>query len=117
MLEVIPKLFPSLRSLDLSYNALGSSAFTKDVLSSLILSKPSSDSGSTAKKGLRQLRLRGNKLTDLNGFQDFAMGFKGFREVKEWRLEELDLRDNEIGRLPPEVGLLPLEVFLVDGNL
>lgn len=117
LLDVIPKLFPSLRSLDLSYNALGSSAFTKDVLSSLILSKPSSDSGSTAKKGLRQLRLRGNKLTDLNGFQDFAMGFKGFREVKEWRLEELDLRDNEIGRLPPEVGLLPLEVFLVDGNL
>ena len=36
--------------------------------------------------------------------------------VLEWMLEELDLRDNEIGRLPAKLGILPLEVFLVDGN-
>ena len=28
----------------------------------------------------------------------------------------MDLRDNEIGKLPAELGLLPLEVFLVEGN-
>jgi len=28
----------------------------------------------------------------------------------------LDLRDNEIGKLPAELGLLPLDVLLVDGN-
>jgi hypothetical protein len=27
--------------------------------------------------------------------------------VPEWKLEELDIRDNEIGKLPPELGLLP----------
>ena len=38
-------------------------------------------------------------------------------DVKGWKLEELDVRDNEIGRLPAEVGLLPMDVFLVDGNV
>ncbi|KAG2362535.1 hypothetical protein BDR07DRAFT_1484740 [Suillus spraguei] len=43
--------------------------------------------------------------------------FKGNRSVPDWKLEELDLRDNEISKLPAELGLLPLDVFLVDGNL
>jgi hypothetical protein len=55
-------------------------------------------------------------LTDLDGFQNLALMFKGNRQVEEWKLEELDLRDNEIGKLPPELGMLPLDVFLVDGN-
>ena len=53
----------------------------------------------------------------LDGLQGVAEMFKGNRVVPEWKLEELDLRDNEIGRLPPEVGLLPMDVFLVDGNV
>lgn len=114
LLKIIPRLFPSLRSLDLSYNSLTSAAFTKDTLSALILA---SDSTKSKKEGLRHLRLRGNRLTDLDAFQEMAVGFKGFRENKEWKLEELDLRDNEIGRLGYELGLLPLEVFLVDGNV
>jgi Leucine-rich repeat (LRR) protein len=69
------------------------------------------------KKGLRHLRLRGNRIVDLDGFTAIAGMFKGNRNVPEWKLEELDLRDNEIGRLPPELGLLPLDVFLVDGNM
>jgi len=60
--------------------------------------------------------LRGNQITHLDGFAAIAQMFKGNRLVSEWKLEELDLRDNEIGRLPPEMGLLPLDVLLVDGN-
>jgi hypothetical protein len=29
----------------------------------------------------------------------------------------LDLRDNKISKLPSELGILPLDVFLVDGNM
>ena len=71
----------------------------------------------SVRKGLRHLRLRGNRINQLDGFQAIAERFRGNRDVPEWRLEELDLRDNEIGKLPPELGLLPVDVFLVDGNV
>lgn len=48
---------------------------------------------------------------------NLAEVFKGNRNVPEWKLEELDLRDNKLGKLPPELGFLPLNVFLVDGNM
>ena len=129
---LLARLFPSLRSLDLSYNMLTSAALTRDALAELILAtSTSNDNTSTNTEndnehdspppppphtGLRQLRLRGNKLTDLDGFTALAEAFKGHRDVPGWKVEELDLRDNEIGRLPPELGLLPMDVFLVDGN-
>ena len=69
------------------------------------------------RKGLRHLRLRGNRISDLDGFLGLAEAFKGNRDVVDWMLEELDVRDNEIGKLPPELGLLPMDVFLVDGNM
>lgn len=121
LLPLLARLFPSVRTLDLSYNALTSAALTKDALSSLILASdapPSEDleSATVVKKGLRHLRLRGNRLNDLDGFQQIAERFRGNRDLPEWKLEELDLRDNEIGKLPPELGMLPLDVFLVDGN-
>jgi len=114
LLSLIATLFPSLRTLNLSYNALSSSAFTQESLSALILPSPTGDDG--ARRGLRHLRLRGNQMTHLDGFAAIAQMFKGNRLNSEWKLEELDLRDNEIGRLPPEMGLLPLDVLLVDGN-
>lgn len=110
ILPLLAKLFPNLRTLNLSYNAITNASLTMDTLSSLILSSP-------GKKGLKHLRLRGNGFSDLTGFQHLAESFKGNREVPAWALDELDLRDNEIGKLPPELGLLPLEVFLVDGNV
>lgn len=116
LLPLLASLFPTLRTLNLSFNALSSSAFTPESLSALILSSQIDSDGSSRKKGLRHLRLRGNRITDLDAFTAVAGMFRGNRNVPEWRLEELDLRDNEIGRLPPEVGLLPLDVFLVDGN-
>ncbi|CCM00125.1 uncharacterized protein FIBRA_02152 [Fibroporia radiculosa] len=118
LLPLIAKLFPSLRTLDLSYNALTSAALTKEALTSLILaSSPEETDPLYMRKGLRHLRLRGNHLTGLEGFEDIADLFKGNRDCASWKLEELDIRDNEIGKLPPKLGLLPLDVFLVDGNV
>ena len=45
-----------------------------------------------------------------------ALGFWTNQDIPRWALEELDVRDNEIGRLPAELGMLSLDVFLVDGN-
>ncbi|KAJ3508185.1 hypothetical protein NLJ89_g5892 [Agrocybe chaxingu] len=109
IIPTLSKLFPSLQTLNLSYNGITSSALTPDALSTLILVSPH-------RKGLRHLRLRGNKISELDGFAKISDSFKGNREVPGWKMEELDLRDNEIGKLPPELGLLPLDVFLVDGN-
>ena len=117
LIPLLAKLFPSLRTLDLSYNSLKSDALDKDALSELILASNEDTPLGPARKGLRHLRLRGNRITELDGFQALAEMFKGNRDVPAWKLEELDLRDNEIGRLPPEIGLLPLDVFLVDGNV
>ncbi|KAF8839643.1 hypothetical protein BDN67DRAFT_969756 [Paxillus ammoniavirescens] len=115
ILPLLTRLFPSLRTLDLSYNSLTSAALQKDVLTDLIMA--SSQDALVIRKGLRHLRLRGNRITDLDGFQEAAGIFKGHRAVPDWKLEELDLRDNEISKLPAELGLLPLDVFLVDGNV
>lgn len=117
LLPLLAKLFPNLKTLDLSYNALTSASITQDALSGLILACDADTNKAPAHHGLRHLRLRGNRLTELDGFQGITESFKGNREVPSWKLEELDLRDNEIGRLPPEVGLLPMDVFLVDGNV
>ena len=116
LLPLLATLFPSIRTLDLSYNTLTSASIKTDMLSSLILSSPD-DSSSAPRKGLKHLRLRGNRLTELEGLQGIAQLFRGNREVPTWKLDELDLRDNEISKLPPELGLMPLDVFLVDGNL
>ncbi|KAG1883436.1 hypothetical protein F4604DRAFT_1738394 [Suillus subluteus] len=112
LLPLLTRFFPSLRTLDLSYNALTSASLRQDILSSLILAD-----NSNSRKGLRHLRLRGNRIDELDAFQGIADLFKGNRSVPDWKLEELDLRDNEISKLPAELGLLPLDVFLVDGNL
>ncbi|KAF8134900.1 hypothetical protein EV363DRAFT_1447714 [Boletus edulis] len=113
-LPLLTRLFPKLRTLDVSYNALTSAALHKDVLIGLIMA---STQDTASRTGLRHLRLRGNRITTLDGFQEVAEIFKGNRSVPDWKLEELDLRDNEISKLPPKLGLLSLDVFLVDGNV
>ncbi|RXW22601.1 hypothetical protein EST38_g3239 [Candolleomyces aberdarensis] len=112
LLPTLAKLFPSLRTLNLSYNKISDRSLTFDALSSLILQS------APYKSGLRHFRLRGNGISDLgaSGFQNLAEMFKGNRDVPEWKMEELDVRDNEVGRLPPELGLLPLDVLLVEAN-
>jgi Leucine-rich repeat (LRR) protein len=119
LLPLLVRLFPNLQTLDLSDNVLTATSLQADVLASLILAVPPSEElpSHFTRKGLKHLRLRGNRIADLDGLQGLAAQFKGNRTVPEWKLEELDLRDNEIGRLPPELGLLPLDIFLVDGNV
>jgi Leucine-rich repeat (LRR) protein len=121
LLPLLAKLFPNLQTLDLSDNALTAASVPTDVLSLIIVgaisSSPEEAPQHPTRKGLKHLRLRGNRLADVGGLQDLAERFKGNRTVPGWKLEELDLRDNEIGRLPPELGLLPLDIFLVDGNV
>ncbi|TFK28583.1 hypothetical protein FA15DRAFT_700797 [Coprinopsis marcescibilis] len=102
-------LFPSLHTLNLSFNRLSDGQLSQENLVELLLQ-------TTNHAGPRHLMLRGNKLSELAGFQKLAEMFKGNKDVPEWKLEELDLRNNEIGKLPPELGLLPLDVFLVDRN-
>ncbi|KAJ8516622.1 hypothetical protein ONZ45_g6091 [Pleurotus djamor] len=114
LLPLITKLFPSLRILDLSYNCLSDASFSSDTLAHLLLSDPSA---APPRKGLSHLRLQGNKISHLDGFTEIAEQFKGNRDVPTWKMEELDVRDNELAKLPPTLGLLPLDVFLVDGNL
>jgi Leucine-rich repeat (LRR) protein len=108
-LPLIAKLFPSLCSLALSENFLTSTSLTFETLSSLILATGD-------RKGLKHLKLNGNRITGLEGFQELAGLFKGNREVPGWNLDVLDVSDNGIGRLPPELGLLPLDEFSVERN-
>ncbi|KAL0953182.1 hypothetical protein HGRIS_004437 [Hohenbuehelia grisea] len=115
LLPLILRLFPSLRILDLSYNALTSAALSSDVVKTLVLADADG-----VRRGLTHLRLQGNRLVELDGLADVARGiFAGGHEEGKARskLEELDIRDNAVEKLPPELGLLPLDVLLVDGNL
>ena len=107
LLPFLAKLFPSILALNLTHNRLTSGGLSTPHLSELLLLKATP---------LRQLELSSNRLTDLEGFIGLAKMFKGNREVQRWKMETLDLRDNEIGKLPAELGLLPLEVLLVEGN-
>ena len=107
-LLLLAKLFPSVLTLNLTHNNITSHGLTASHLSELLLHKATP---------LKQLELSSNKITDLEGFVGLAGMFKGNREVQRWKMETLDLRDNEIGKLPAELGLLPLDVFLVEGNM
>lgn len=122
VLEIIAKIFPNLRTLDLSNNNLTTGALSKSLLSSILLSTPSSDSGSEdgGRAGLRCLRLRLNRIEALDGFVELVkevLGDGATTERERWKLEELDVRDNSIGKLPGELGLMPLDAFLVEGNV
>ncbi|KAL5525592.1 hypothetical protein ACEPAG_6928 [Sanghuangporus baumii] len=110
LLEVIAETFPWLTILDLSYNNLISDGITPAVIERLLIP-------SEGRKGLKILRLRGNKISSLEAFEQVAGLFRGNRQVPDWGFEELDVRDNEISKLPPLLGLIPMDVCLVDGNV
>ncbi|KAI0245986.1 hypothetical protein BJV78DRAFT_1258799 [Lactifluus subvellereus] len=115
---VLTQLFPSLRNLELAYNNLTGAAVTRGVLEELLFV------GNGGRAGLRRLGLCGNKMEELDGLRELAQavfvteaGDKDAGIRRGWTLEELDVRENSIAALPGELGLLPLDLFLVDGNL
>ncbi|KAI9454404.1 L domain-like protein [Lactarius psammicola] len=123
-LLVLARLFPSLRNLELAYNDLTGAALGREALEQLLFaSEVDGDGGRRA--GLRRLCLCGNKIRELDGLRELAQAVFGAAEVegeederrKRWALEELDIRENSITALAGELGLLPLDIFLVDGNL
>jgi hypothetical protein len=90
LLDIIAALFPSLSTLDLSYNLL-------TTLSGVgILMTPDPEK---KRKGLTTLRLRGNRLSSLDPLEELGATWKSGGGIEGWRGEEIDLRDNEIGKV------------------
>jgi Leucine-rich repeat (LRR) protein len=123
-LGVLARLFPSLRNLELAYNNFTGAALGSGVLEQLLFVGGGDNS---RRVGLRRLVLCGNKIEELHGLRELArIVFGAGADVAntkavdlrgKWTLEELDVRQNSIAVLPSELGLLPLDSFLVDGNL
>jgi hypothetical protein len=87
LMEMIGNLFPSLGTLDLSYNALTSlngiaTLFTPDE--------------GVKRKGLKVLRVRGNRVDSLETLEELAGGWRSGSGIQGWQGEEIDLRDNEL---------------------
>ena len=123
-LGVLARLFPSLRNLELAYNNFTGAALGRGVLEQLLFV---GDGDNGRRVGLRRLVLCGNKIEELHGLRELAQvvfgaganvaNTKAAELCGKWTLEELDVRENSITLLPGELGLLPLDSFLVDGNL
>ena len=117
-LGVLVQLFPSLRNLELGYNNFTGALMERGMLERLLFA------GKGGCAGLRRLGLCGNRIEELHGLRELARVFFGAEAASEdvelrtkWTLEELDVRENSIAGLPGELGLLPLDLFVVDGNL
>jgi Leucine-rich repeat (LRR) protein len=117
-LGVLAQLFPGLRNLELGYNNFTGNLVARNVLEQVLFA------GKGGHAGLRRLGLCGNRIEELHGLRELARVVFGTDAASErvelrakWTLEELDVRENSIAGLPGELGLLPLDLFLVDGNL
>ncbi|KDQ08734.1 hypothetical protein BOTBODRAFT_37737 [Botryobasidium botryosum FD-172 SS1] len=107
LFSTLAALFPSLKILDLSFNAITA----VEGVEGLFFRDPSLGD----RVGLKALRLKGNRIASLDGLERVGERFaRG--DCAGWKGEEIDIRDNEIAKLPPILGLVPLEVFLVEGN-
>lgn len=99
--DIISRTAPNIKSLDLTYNVLDN----LEGVQPLLLRKGG---------GLRSLKLSGNRFADVSPLTEVAVQIKA--GASGWACEEIDLRDNEIGKLHPELGWLPLSSFQVEGE-
>jgi Leucine-rich repeat (LRR) protein len=95
LIDVVAALFPSLSTLDLSYNLLTT------VSGIAVLMTPDPE---RKRKGLTTLRLRGNRLSSLDPLEELGATWRSGGGIGGWRGEEIDLRDNEIGKVSGERG-------------
>ncbi|KAG9008845.1 hypothetical protein FRB94_012814 [Tulasnella sp. JGI-2019a] len=107
LLELLAQTFPALAMLNLDDNRIT----TMKGAGALFFPEGVAAHG----RGLKVLRARGNAINDVGGLVEVAERF-GRGESDGWRGEEVDVRDNQIPKLPPVLGLLQLDVFLVEGN-
>ncbi|KAG8864816.1 hypothetical protein FRB96_003402 [Tulasnella sp. 330] len=107
LLELLAQTFPALAMLNLDDNRMTT---TKGV-GGLFFPEGVAAHG----RGLKVLRMQGNAINDVDGLVEVAERF-GRGESDGWRGEEVDVRNNQIPKLPPVLGLLQLDVFLVEGN-
>lgn len=93
--EVFVEIFPMLVNLDLSFNQLT----RVGGLEGLFFAPPGDDA-IAASRGLRVLRLKGNKITDLDGLiaigERFQRGGASKYGVEGWKGEIIDVSDNEV---------------------
>ena len=103
LMELIANLFPSLGTLDLSYNAL----------TSLIGVAPlfTPDEGAK-RKGLKVLRVRGNRVDSLEALEELAGAWRSGSDIQGWRAEEIDLRDNELTKVSVAAPSVPFRLIL-----
>lgn len=66
--------------------------------------------------GLVSLRLKGGRIEDFSAIENVAEQVREGSWTGKMRLEELDIRDNNIAKLIPAIGCLPLRVLLVENN-
>ncbi|KAG8904971.1 hypothetical protein FRB99_000930 [Tulasnella sp. 403] len=105
--EILGGMFPAIATLDLSENNL------THVSGIVKLFFP--ENALAHGRGLKVLRLKGNSIASVEGLVEVAERF-GRGESDGWRGEEVDIRDNQIPKLPPVLGLLQVDVLLVEGN-
>lgn len=66
--------------------------------------------------GLKSLRLKGGRIEDFSAMETVAEQVRDGSWSGKLRLEELDVRDNNIAKLIPAIGCLPLRILLVENN-
>jgi hypothetical protein len=99
LFELIGNLFPSLGTLDLAYNALSSLTGIAPLFTP--------DEG-TKRKGLKVLRMRGNRMDSLEALEELAGAWRSGSGIQGWRGEEIDLRDNELIKVSVVVQIVSL---------
>ncbi|KAG0151911.1 hypothetical protein CROQUDRAFT_667612 [Cronartium quercuum f. sp. fusiforme G11] len=120
-LSLAPHL-PALEDLNLASNTLTSEGLFVAIealagsklraldLSSNMLTSDEGLEGVILGKSLQKLVLHSNRINSLATLERLASSLSG------WTCKEIDLSDNDLAKLEPVLGCLPLEILFVSGN-